>query len=107
MILQSLTLEVSTAQYENDKKLISSALEELQSLCKATDGFLLGESVSKFGWTFFKILFKPQLLFSIQDKFGDMIERSKGRKPEQKLTQFISDFFESRGCKVRLKATEF
>lgn len=106
-MIQSLTLEVSTTQYENDKELVSSALEELQSLCKVTDGFLLSKPMSKFGWTFFKILFKPQLLFSIQDKLGDMIERAKGRKPEQKLTQFISNFFESRGCKVRLKAIEF
>ncbi|MFQ6025480.1 MAG: hypothetical protein ACE5JT_03085 [Nitrosopumilaceae archaeon] len=107
MIVQSLTLEVSTANYEDDRELVSLALEELQSLCKTTDGFLLSKPMSKFGWSFFKILFKANLLFSVQENLGDMIERSKGRRPEQKLTQFISDFFESRGCNVRLKAVDF
>jgi len=102
-LIQSFILEVSTVKYETDRELVSSALQELESLCKIKDGFLLSDPISRFGWTFFKILFKTNLLFGIQKKLGDTIEKSKGRKPEQKFTQFISDFFELRECKVKLK----
>jgi hypothetical protein len=35
-----------------------------------------------------------------------MIKKAKGRKTDEKLTNFMIDFFESRGCKIKLKLVE-
>ena len=106
MINRAVIFEVATTNYENDIKLVSSVMEELQLLCGVTDGFLLSNSIEKFGWAFFKILFKVELLSGMQQKLADQIMNSKGKKPDEKFTEFITKFFESRNCKVKMKLVE-
>jgi len=106
MINRAVIFEVATTNYENDIKLVSSVMEELQLLCGVTDGFLLSNSIEKFGWAFFKILFKVELLSGMQQKLADQIMNSKGKKPDEKFTEFITKFFESRNCKVKMKLIE-
>lgn len=106
MINRSVIFEVATTNYENDRKLVSSVMEELQSLCGVTDGFLLSNPIEKFGWAFFKILFKGELLSGMQEKLPDQIMNSKGKKPEEKFTEFITKFFEFRNCKAKMKLVE-
>ena len=106
MINRVVIFEIATTNYENDRKLVFSVMEELQSLCDVVDGFLLSNHVEKFGWAFFKILFKGELLSGIQEKLADQIMNSKGKKPEEKFTEFITKFFESRNCKVKMKLVE-
>ena len=106
MINRSVIFEVATTNYENDRKLVSSVMEELQSLCGVTDGFLLSNPIEKFGWAFFKILFKGELLSGMQEKLADQIMNSKGTKSEEKFTEFIIKFFKSRNCKAKMKLVE-
>lgn len=62
--------------------------------------------MSRFGWTFFKIAMKPVLVAGIEGRFADMIRRYRDGSPEERLAGFLSDFFESRGCRIRLKPAE-
>jgi len=48
-------------------------------------------------------MMKSIFLTKIEEKFSDMIKKSKGRKNDDKLTNFMIDFFESRDCKIKLK----
>jgi len=59
--------------------------------------------VSRFGWTFFKLWITPNLHLKIDEEFSDMIKKAKGRKQNEKFTNFMSDFFTSRECNVKLK----
>ena len=95
--------EVSTTQYDEDKICMIKALSHLQTLCETPDTYQLGEPTSRFGWTFFPLLLKPNLITQIEEKFSDMINQSKGRNNEEKFTNFMIDFFHSRGCKIKLK----
>lgn len=106
MINRALIFEITTTKYESDKKLICLAMDDLQLSCGIIDGFLLSSPIEKFGWTFFKILFKGELLSGMQQKFSDQIMNSKGNNPEEKFTDFITKFFESKNCKVRMKLVE-
>lgn len=99
-------LEISAINYDQEKECITKALDELQNLCKVEGGYHLSNPMSRFGWTFFKIWLRPNLLFCINEKFADMIKKSKGQKSEEKFSRFMSDFFESRGCNVKLKLVE-
>ena len=98
--------EVSTTDYEKNKELLIKALNELQSLFQLDNDYELSEPMARFGWTFFKLWIRPTLLSKIDEKFSEMIKNSKGSKSQEKFTNFISDFFESRGCKVKLKQVE-
>jgi hypothetical protein len=98
--------EISSTQYDEDKINLIKALSHLQTQCDLSDAYQLGSPVSKFGWTFVPLWIKPALIIKIEEKFSDMIQKAKGRKNDEKLTNFMMDFFESRGCKIRLKLVE-
>jgi hypothetical protein len=97
--------EVASTNYGDDILQIKKALSHLQTTCGVSEGYFLSEPISKFGWTFFKLLLKPDFNFSIEKIFSDMIFKYKGKK-EEKFTSFMSDFFESRGCKIKVKQIE-
>ena len=98
--------QISSTQYDEDKILIIKALSHIQTLCEISDGYQLGNPVTRFGWTFVPLMINSNLLFKIEEKFSDMIQKSKGRKNNEKLTNFMIDFFEYRDCKLKLKLVE-
>lgn len=95
--------EVSTTKYESDKELVTSVMKDLQTLCGVNDGFLLSNPMEKFGWSFFKILFKDELLAGMQEKFGTQIMNTKGKAFQEKFSDFVTKFFESKNCKIRMR----
>ena len=102
----TLVFEVSTTQYDEDKLSMIKALSHLQTLCETPDAYQLGKPVSRFGWTFFALWLKPSLITQIEEKFSEMINKSKGRKNDEKFTNFMTDFFNSRECKIKLKLVD-
>ena len=94
--------ELSTTDYLEDKRLINNALSDMASQFGLPNDFAFGEPTSRFGWTFCKLWIKPNLLDAMSQKFDDMIRRYKG-KPDEKLTFFIADYFQSKGCKSKVK----
>ena len=95
--------EISTSKYEEDIKIIQIALTKMSALCNVDKGFMFGEPISKFGWTFFQLIIEQELYFEIESKFSDMIKKCKGSKQDEKFIEFISRYFESKGCNVKVK----
>jgi hypothetical protein len=106
MSYKAVTVEIATTKYQSDKELVSLAIESLQSLCGIKDGFLISNPMERFGWAFFKILFKGEFFFAIQQKLADQIAISKGKKFEDKFVNFLTNFFEYKNCKVKVKLIE-
>jgi len=96
--------EVSTTKYDKDVKTIQVAMTKMSAVCNIDGGFKLGEPISKFGWTFFQLLIDQGLYFGIEDKFSDMIRKCKGSNQDEKFIDFLTRYFESRDCKVKVKA---
>ena len=44
-----------------------------------------------------------ELYVGIEDKFADMIKKTKGDKPDEKFINFLGMYFESKGCNVKVK----
>ncbi len=95
--------EISTTKYDKDIKTIELALTKISALCNISNGFQLGQPISKFGWAFFQILIDQELYFGIESKFSDMIKKCKGSKQDEKFTDFLTRYLESRGCTVKVK----
>jgi hypothetical protein len=96
-------LEIATTKYEIDREIVANAMDELQSLCGITDGFLISNPMERFGWAFFKVLIKIELLSGIELKLGDQIAKTKGKKIEEKFVTFMTKFFENKNAKVKVK----
>ena len=99
-------LEIATTKYETDKDLVFSAMDSLQSLCGIKDGFLVSKPMERFGWSFFKVLIKYELESAMQLKLEDQIQRSEGKKIEEKFVSFMTKLFENKNAKVKVKLME-
>jgi len=75
----------------------------METLVGSSNGYTLSEPSSKFGWTFFKLSFKPNLQNGIEEKFADMLNKYQLSNQSQKFTQFMTDYFKSKGCNIKIK----
>ncbi len=99
----NIVLEIGTKNYADDLLLIKKALSHMESLVCGHNGYILSEISSKFGWTFFKMTFKPNLQNGIEEKFSDMITKYQGTDQTEKFAKFMTDYFTSKGCDVKIK----
>jgi hypothetical protein len=102
----NVVLEVGTKHYVDDLLSIKKALSHMESLIGSYNAYVLGEPSSKFGWTFFKLSFKPNLQNGIEEKFSDMLAKYDGNDQPQKFAKFMTDYFISRGCDVKIKISD-
>ena len=98
-----IVLEVGTKNYVDDLLSIKKALSHMETLVDGHNGYILSEPSSKFGWTFFKLAFKPNLQTGIEEKFSDMLAKYSSGDQPQKFANFMTDYFLSRGCNVTIK----
>jgi hypothetical protein len=99
-------LQIATTNYEAHREIVVNTMEEIQTLCGIQEGFLVSESMERFGWAFFKVLIKVELLGGMELKYGDQIAKTKGKKIEEKFVTFMTKFFESKNVKVKLKLVD-
>lgn len=78
----------------------------METLVGGYNGYTLSESSSQFGWTFFKLTFKQNLQQGIEEKFVDMLSKYRLKTQSEKFTQFMTDYFQSKGCNVRIKVLD-
>ena len=102
----SMVLEVGTKNYADDLLSIKKALSHMESLVGAYNGYVLSEPSSKFGWTFFKLSFKPNLQNGIEEKFSDMLVKYQWSDQKQKFVKFMTDYFSSKGCDVKIRIVD-
>ncbi|MDH5430723.1 MAG: hypothetical protein OEW78_02425 [Nitrosopumilus sp.] len=101
-----LVLEIRTKNYDDDLFLIKKAMSHMETLVGDYNGYALSEPSSKFGWTFFKMAFKPNLRNGIEEKFSDMIIKYQANDQAEKFAKFIADYFISKGCEVKIKISD-
>ena len=102
----NIVLEVGTKNYVDDLLSIKKALSHMESLLGCYNGYSLSEPSTKFGWTFFKLAFKPNLQNGIEEKFSDMISKYQWSDQSQKFVKFMTDYFNSKGCDVKIKMSD-
>lgn len=102
----NIVLEIGTKNYADDLLTIKKALSHMESLVSGYNGYVLSEPSSKFGWTFFKLAFKPNLQNGIEEKFSDMIMKYPANDQHGKFAKFMSDYFISKGCDIKIKISD-
>ena len=95
-------IEIGTKNYSDDRLKIKMAMSHMESLLSAYNGYVLDEPNEKFGWTFFKMALKPELHSAIEHKFSDMLNKYRWSDPTDKFAKFMADYFNSKGCEVKV-----
>ena len=102
----SIVLEVKTKNYVGDLLSIKTALSHMETIVEEYNGYVLSEPSLKFGWTFFKLSFKPDLQNGIEEKFADMLIKYPSGDQPQKFAKFMIDYFHSRDCDAIIKGDD-
>jgi hypothetical protein len=102
----SVTLEIKTKNYVDDLLSIKKSLSHMETIVEQYNGYVLSEPETKFGWTFFKLAFKPNLQTGIEEKFADMLVKYTRGNQSQKFANFLIDYFHSRDCDAVIKAED-
>ena len=102
----SLVLEIKTKNYLDDLLSIKKSLSHMETIVEQYNGYVLSDPTTKFGWTFFKLAFKPNLQNGIEEKFADMLIKYTRGDQLHKFEQFMIDFFHSRDCDAIIKADD-
>ena len=77
---------------------------KMAAVCDVADGIQVWRTnFSVLVGHFFKMLVDQELYVGIEDKFSDMIKKCKGNKPDEKFTNFLNQYLESKGCNVKIK----
>jgi len=98
----NIVLKIGTKNYLDDLLCIKKHLSHMETLVGCYASYTISEPSSKFGWTFFKLEFKSNLQLSISEKFSDILAKYQLSDEPQKFTKFMSDYFISRGCNVKI-----
>ena len=99
----STILEISTKNFTDDKLAIKMALSHMETLVGCINSCSFSEPSTKFGWTFFKIAMNDDLREGIEKKFSDMLKKYSWSNPSEKFTKFMTDYFNSKGCEIKIK----
>jgi hypothetical protein len=118
MEFNTFILDFQTTNFENDSKI---ALETLNQYQKARgnedddDGddnnsnslereyFALDPPVSSAGWSFAKLFLAGQFIEKLYHLYPEKIEKSKGKKFEDKFVSWLAKELEDRKCQAKIK----
>ncbi len=92
--------QLGTRRYQEEIELIKKAMVELETICKVKNGFEIGETFTKAGWTFFNLQLSSEMV-SMIEKSG-MMEGALGYRIAEQLKNFLGHFLELRGSQVRI-----
>ncbi|ABK77705.1 hypothetical protein CENSYa_1075 [Cenarchaeum symbiosum A] len=99
----SIMLQLSSTNYTADRLCVKMALSHLETLCKTHGGYALSEPDEMAGWTFFRLIIKPDLHEGIMKEFEDMLSKSRWSSPDVKFVSFMQEYFSARNCNVKVK----
>ena len=97
--------QLSTRNYEKEIDLVKHAMQELEQICKVSDGYEIHEPFTKAGWTFFNVQLSHEMT-SIIENTG-MMEGALGYKIGEQLKNFLGHFLESKGSQVRIEKANY
>ena len=97
--------QLSTRSYEKEYPIVSQALKDLETKCKARNGYSIEQPFVKFGWTFFNIQISEEMV-NIIVKSG-MMKGALGYKIGEQLTNHVGHYLETKGSNVRIKKIDY
>jgi hypothetical protein len=99
-------INVSATDYDRTSKEIISTLSRLEEMVHETDGFVVTDSEFAFGWHFYVVSVRHDLVQKLSEQMGADFERLKGKGIEKKFLSWLSHKMEQKSLKVKLAIKE-
>lgn len=101
--LGTFILDFQTINFELDAKIANAAISELQSSCQLENQYALDLPMERAGWAFAKLFLSGQFVERLVVARGYEIEKSKGRKFQDKFISWLANELKSKGCGAQIK----
>ncbi|HEU4984971.1 MAG TPA: hypothetical protein VFT58_04975 [Nitrososphaera sp.] len=101
--LGTFILDFQTTTFEPDSLIATDVLSELQTRCELENQYAIDPPLERAGWSFAKIFISGQFVEKIRDSHGYEIERSKGRKFDDRFVAWLASELKKRGCGANIK----
>jgi len=99
-------INVSATDYDKSSKEIIKALSGLEDMVHEKDGFVITDSEFAFGWHFYVVSVRPDLVQKLADQMGQDFSKLKGKNAEKKFLSWLTQRMEKTSLKVKLAIKE-
>jgi hypothetical protein len=106
-------LDFQSINFVDDSKIVIDMLSEYQvSVKNEKNGlqnqeyYVLDPPISSAGWSFAKLFVAGQFVEKLYQRYSEQIERSRGKKFEDKFISWFGGQLELRNCQAKIKIAQ-
>lgn len=104
--MSRVNINVSATDYDRSSKEITKALVGLEEMVHEKDGFVITDSEFAFGWHFYVVSVRSDLVQKLADQMGSDFTKLKGKGSEKKFLSWLSQKMEKTSLRVKLAIKE-
>jgi hypothetical protein len=101
-----ININVSATDYDKSSKEITNTLGLVEEMVHETDGFVVTDSEFAFGWHFFVVSVRADLVQKLADQMGSDFQKLKGKTLDKKFLSWLGQKMEQKSIKVKFAIKE-
>ncbi|AJZ75738.1 hypothetical protein [Candidatus Nitrosotenuis cloacae] len=101
-----ININVSATDYDRSSKEITKTLVGLEDMVHEKDGFVVTDSEFAFGWHFYVVSVRTDLVEKLADQMGQDFQKLKGKGSEKKFLSWLTQKMEKTSLRVKFAIKE-
>ncbi len=101
-----ININVSATDYDKSSKEITNTLGLVEEMVHETDCFVVTDSEFAFGWHFFVVSVRTDLVQKLADQIGSDFQKLKGKTLDKKFLSWLGQKMEQKSIKVKFAIKE-
>lgn len=101
--LGTFILDFQSTDFERDAKIAGEVLADLQKACDLHNQYAMDPPSESAGWSFAKLFVSGQFVERLYAGHGYEIDRTKGRKFNDKVINWLANELKRKGCEAQVK----
>ncbi len=97
-------LDFQTIDFGTDSDIAKNMLSDLQRRCELENSFAIDDPLDRAGWSFAKLFLSGQFVEKLYAFNQYEIDRTRGKKFEDKFIGWLGQQLKNRGCGAQIKA---
>jgi hypothetical protein len=97
-------IDFQTTSFEQDSLIANGVISKMQESYGLKDQYALDPPLERAGWAFAKLFMSGQFVEKIYSAHSYEVDRSKGRKFEERFISWLASELKNGGCTAQIKA---
>ncbi len=101
-----ININVSATDYDKTSKEITNTLGLVEEMVHETEGFVVTDSEFAFGWHFYVVSVREDLVQKLADQMGADFQKLKGKTLDKKFLSWLGQKMQQKNLKVKFAIKE-